>query len=45
MAVHDAWALVCRLFGGGMPVLRAALSPREIDAIAKRGKVVKPTAC
>ena len=30
MATHDAWALVCRLFAGGTPVLRAALSPREV---------------
>lgn len=44
MAVHDAWALACRLFAGGTPVLRAALSPREIEAAATLGKAVKPTA-
>lgn len=44
MAVHDAWALACRLFARGTPVLRAALSPREIEAAAILGKAVKPTA-
>lgn len=43
MAAHDAWALVCRLFAGGTPVLRAALSPREASALPVLGKVVKPT--
>lgn len=43
MATQDAWALVCRLFAGGTPVLRAALSPREIAASATLGKAVKPT--
>ena len=43
MAAHDAWALICRLFVGGTPVLRATLSPRETVALAVLGKVVKPT--
>ena len=43
MAAHDAWALVCRLFAGGTPVLRATLSPRETAALAVLGKAVKPT--
>ena len=43
MATHDAWALVCRLFAGGTPVLRAALSPREASALSVLGKAVKPT--
>ena len=33
MAAHDAWALVCRLFAGGTPVLRATLSLREAAAL------------
>lgn len=44
MATHDAWALVCRLFAGGTPILRAALSPREIAALPTLGQAVKPTA-
>lgn len=43
MAAHDAWALVCRLFAGGTPVLRATLSPREIATLSVLGKAVKPT--
>lgn len=44
MATHDAWALVCRLFAGGTPVLRAALSPREIAALPALGQALKPAA-
>ncbi|CAJ0861749.1 hypothetical protein R77569_01463 [Ralstonia mannitolilytica] len=44
MATHDAWALACRLFAGGTPILRAALSPREIAALPALGQAVKPTA-
>lgn len=44
MATHDAWALVCRLFTGGTPILRAALSPREIAAVPALEQAVKPTA-
>jgi Zn finger protein HypA/HybF involved in hydrogenase expression len=43
MAAQDAWVLICRLFAGGTPVLRATLSPREIAALAALGKAVKPT--
>lgn len=43
MATHDAWALACRLFAGGTPILRAALSPREIAALPALGQAVKPT--
>ena len=43
MAAHDAWALVCHLFAGGTPVLRATLSPREIATLSVLGKAVKPT--
>jgi len=43
MATHDAWALVCRLFAGGTPVFRGALSPAEIVACATLGPAIKPT--
>ena len=43
MATHDAWALVCRLFAGGTPVLRATLSPRETSRLSVLGKAVRPT--
>ena len=43
MTTHDAWALVCRLFAGGTPVLRATLSPREVSALSMLGKTVRPT--
>ena len=43
MAAHDAWALVCRLFAGGTPVLRTMLSPNEIASLSVLGKAVKPT--
>jgi hypothetical protein len=43
MAVHEAWSLVCRLFSGGGPVLRAALSPAEVRASALLGAAIKPT--
>jgi hypothetical protein len=42
VATHDAWALVCRLFSGGTPVLREALSPREIGALPALGRAVRP---
>lgn len=43
MAAHDAWALICRLFAGGTPVLRTTLSPREIASLSVLGKAVRPT--
>jgi hypothetical protein len=43
MTGHDAWTLVCRLFTGGMPVLRATLTPRETAALSTLGKAIKPT--
>jgi hypothetical protein len=43
MAAHDAWALVCRLFAGGTPVLRNLLSPSEVAVLSVLGKAVKPT--
>ncbi|BAP88890.1 putative uncharacterized protein [Burkholderiales bacterium GJ-E10] len=43
MATHDAWTLVCRLFAGGTPMLRATLSPPEAAALSALGKAVKPT--
>lgn len=44
MASHDAWGLVCRLFAGGTPVLRASLSPRELGALPALGRAVRPAA-
>jgi hypothetical protein len=44
VAAHDAWALVCRLFAGGTPVLRASLSPIEIGALPALGRAVRPAA-
>lgn len=43
MAAHDAWALVCRLFVVGTPVLRASLSPRELGTLPALGRAVRPT--
>ena len=43
MAAHDAWALICRLFTGGTPVLRATLSPGEASVLSAIGKAVRPT--
>ena len=43
MAAHDAWALICRLFAGGTPVLRTTLSPRDVAVLPVLGKAVKPT--
>ena len=42
MVTHDAWALVCRLFAGGTPVLLATLSTREVSALSALGKAVRP---
>jgi hypothetical protein len=44
VAAHDAWALVCRLFAGGTPVLRASLSPTEIGTLPALGRVVRAAA-
>jgi hypothetical protein len=44
VAAHDAWALVCRLFAGGMPVLHASLSPRDISVLPALGHAVRPAA-
>lgn len=43
MSAHEAWSLVCRLFAGGTPVFRGALSPAEIQACTTLGAAVKPT--
>ena len=43
MSAHQAWALVCRLFAGGTPVFRSALSPAELRACAALGSAIKPT--
>lgn len=44
MAARDAWGLVCRMFTGGTPILRAALAPHERAALAALGVAFKPTA-
>lgn len=44
MANHDAWQLICRLFGGGTPVLLTTLAPTERKALPNLGKAVKPAA-
>jgi len=44
VATHDAWALVCRLFVVGTPVLRASLSPREISVLPALGRALRPAA-
>lgn len=44
MAAHDAWALVCRLFVVGTPVLCQSLSPREISALPALGRAVRSAA-
>jgi hypothetical protein len=38
-----AWNLVCRLFAGQVPVLRATLSPAEEAALPRLGKAIKST--
>jgi len=44
VAAHDAWALVCRLFVVGTPVLRASLSPREVSVLPALGRALQPAA-
>jgi len=44
VAAHDAWALVCRLFVVGTPVLRASLSPLEISVLPALGRALRPAA-
>ncbi|AOK05707.1 hypothetical protein LGM90_26520 [Burkholderia sp. AU28942] len=41
MTSHESWSLICRLFSGGTPVLRAALSPREINVLPAVGHAIK----
>lgn len=43
MSAHEAWSLVCRLFKGGTPVFKAALSPAEVNACDSLGQAIKPT--
>ena len=44
MANHDAWQLICRLFGGCIPVLLATLSPTERETLPTLGRAIKSTA-
>lgn len=43
MSAHAEWALVCRLFSTGTPVMKMRLSPSEIDVLPALAKAVKPT--
>jgi hypothetical protein len=43
MSPHVAWSLVCRLFRGGTPIFRGALSPAETKACASLSAAIKPT--
>ena len=43
MSTHVAWSLVCRLFRGGTPIFRGALSPPEVTACASMGAAIKAT--
>jgi hypothetical protein len=43
MSTQEAWSLVCRLFAGGTPVYRGALSVAENLACATLGTAIKPT--
>jgi hypothetical protein len=43
MSSHEAWSLVCRLFAGGTPVIRGALSPAELKACSILRPAIKPT--
>ncbi|QTD45003.1 hypothetical protein [Ottowia testudinis] len=42
MSSHLAWAMVCRLFASGKPVLRATLTPGELAVIEALGRAIKP---
>ena len=43
MSVNDAWSLFCRLFAGGTPIFRGALSPVEIKACSAVEPAIKGT--
>lgn len=43
MSAHVGWALICRLFASGAPVMRTRLSASEIDALPALAKAVKQT--
>ena len=43
MSAHVAWLLICRLFAGGTPVFRGALSAPELQACTALGSVIKST--
>lgn len=43
MSTHVGWSLICRLFRGGTPIFRGALSPAETKASASLGAAIKPT--
>ena len=43
MSAQMEWALVCRLFATGTPVMKTRLSTSEIDLLPPLAKAVKPT--
>lgn len=43
MPAHTEWALVCRLFSTGAPVMKMRLSANEIDVLPALAKAVKPS--
>lgn len=43
MSAHAEWALVCRLFSTGTPVMKMRLSASEVAVLPALAKAVKPT--
>jgi hypothetical protein len=43
LSAHVEWALVCRLFATGKPVMKMRLSVSEVDVLPALAKAVKPT--
>jgi hypothetical protein len=43
LSAHAEWALVCRLFSTGTPVMKMRLSASEVDVLPALAKAVKPT--
>jgi hypothetical protein len=41
MSAHEGWQFLCRLFAAGTPVLRAALSPREVALLPHLGRAIQ----
>ena len=43
MSAYAEWALVCRLFSTGTPVMKMRLSASEVGVLPALAKAVKPT--